>query len=104
MTNAVPEVRRHFPGRSPIGARLVVRETAQAAPAVREIVGVARQVKSRPDEVEDLLQIYVPLAQDTPGDIFISCGPPPTAWRGWPRPSAQRSAASTAKAWSASAA
>jgi putative ABC transport system permease protein len=28
--------------------------------AAREIVGVARQVKERPDETEDLIQIYVP--------------------------------------------
>ncbi len=42
---------------------------------VREIVGVARQVKGRPDEVEDLLQIYVPLAQNTPGDIFMIVRP-----------------------------
>ena len=31
---------------------------------VREIVGVARQVKGRPDETEDLVQIYVPMAQN----------------------------------------
>jgi putative ABC transport system permease protein len=28
-------------------------------------------VKGRPTETEDLIQIYVPLAQDTPGDIFM---------------------------------
>ena len=31
---------------------------------LREIVGVARQVKGRPDEVEDLIQVYVPVAQN----------------------------------------
>jgi hypothetical protein len=46
-------------------------DTTVLLPVVREIVGVARQVKSRPDETEDLIQIYVPLAQDTPGDIFF---------------------------------
>ena len=34
-----------------------------AAQIVREIVGVARQVKGRPDETEDLVQVYVPMAQ-----------------------------------------
>ena len=44
-------------------------------PVVREIVGVARQVKGRPDETEDLVQIYVPLAQDLQGDIFMVVRP-----------------------------
>jgi putative ABC transport system permease protein len=38
---------------------------------VREIVGVARQVKGRPDEMEDLVQLYVPMAQDAMDDIFL---------------------------------
>ena len=33
-------------------------------------------MKWRPDEIEDLLQIYVPLAQDPIGDIFLLYGPP----------------------------
>jgi putative ABC transport system permease protein len=70
-------VRGHLQGRSPIGARIAIRPTAapQATPMVREIVGVARQVKGRPDETDDLLQIYVPLAQHTPGDIFMLITP-----------------------------
>jgi putative ABC transport system permease protein len=64
-------VRGYLQGRSPIGVRLTIRPTADAQPVVREIVGVARQVKGRPDETEELVQIYVPLAQDTPGDIFM---------------------------------
>jgi putative ABC transport system permease protein len=66
-------VRGYLQGRSPIGLRVAIRPTAsaQAPPVVREIVGVARQVKARPNETEDLVQIYVPLAQDTPGDIFM---------------------------------
>ena len=45
-------VRRYFRGRSPIGMRLAIRPTSapQANPFIREIVGVARQVKGRPDE------------------------------------------------------
>ena len=66
-------VRRFVHGRSPIGLRLAVRPTAipDQPAVVHEIVGVARQIKERPDETEELLQIYVPLAQDTPGDVFM---------------------------------
>lgn len=67
-------VRRHLQGRSPIGARVAIGRTS-GGPVVREIVGVARQVKGRPDEPEDLVQIYVPLAQDTVGDIFMIVRP-----------------------------
>lgn len=38
---------------------------------MREVVGVARQVKGQPTETDELVQLYVPLAQDTPGDIFL---------------------------------
>ena len=38
---------------------------------MREIVGVARQVKGRPDETEDRVHVYVPLAQDPVDDIFM---------------------------------
>jgi len=70
-------VRGYLQGRSPLGLRVAVRPTefADATPDVREIVGVARQVKGRPDETEDLVQIYVPLAQNTPGDIFMVVRP-----------------------------
>jgi len=70
-------VRRHLQGRSPIGVKLAIsRVPSDKAPRiVREIVGVARQVKGQPSETEDLMQIYVPLAQDTPGDIFMVVRP-----------------------------
>jgi putative ABC transport system permease protein len=42
---------------------------------VREIVGVAHHVKERPDEIEDPVQIYVPLAQDAVDDIFMVVQP-----------------------------
>jgi putative ABC transport system permease protein len=70
-------VRRYLNGRPPIGMRVSLRDGGATGPpaVVREIVGVARQVKSRPDETSDLIQIYVPLAQDTPGDIFMLVRP-----------------------------
>jgi putative ABC transport system permease protein len=66
-------VRKHLQGRSPIGMRLRLLSTdgQGGEPEVREIVGVARQVRGRPDETEDLLQVYVPLAQSPIGDIFL---------------------------------
>jgi putative ABC transport system permease protein len=67
-------VRGYFQGRSPIGMRVAIRPAGspQAQPIVREIVGVARQVKGRPDELVDRLQIYVPMAQDPRDDIYIA--------------------------------
>jgi putative ABC transport system permease protein len=52
---------RHFPGRNPVGERIRI---GLLDVAEREIVGVARQVKDRPDEVEDFVQLYVPLRQN----------------------------------------
>jgi hypothetical protein len=51
---------RGFHGRSPIGQRVALRPASspQAKPVVREIVGVARQVKGRPDENKDFIQLY----------------------------------------------
>ena len=71
-------VRRVLQGRSPIGMRVAMRRATappQAKPFIREIVGVVRQVKGRPDEAEEFLQIYAPLAQNTVGDIFLFVRP-----------------------------
>ncbi len=70
-------IRGYVQGRSPIGLRVAIRPAgfSQAPPVVRQIVGVARQVKGRPDETEDLVQIYVPLAQDTVDDILMVVRP-----------------------------
>lgn len=66
-------VRRHLQGISPIGARVAVRTSpaADAAVAVREIVGVAQHVKSRATETEAAPQMYVPMAQDPTDDIYL---------------------------------
>ena len=68
---------RSLGGRSPIGQRVALRRTAapQQKPVVREIVGVARQVKGRPDETRDFVQVYVPLAQDLSDDMFLVVRP-----------------------------
>jgi putative ABC transport system permease protein len=94
-------VRSHVQGRSPIGLRLAIRPTgsAQAPPVVREIVGVARQVKGRPTETEDLIQIYVPLAQDTPGDIFMLVRGRRDGWKSLRHPCVRRWRAWTGSNW-----
>jgi ABC-type antimicrobial peptide transport system permease subunit len=51
---------------------------------VREIVGVARQVKGRPDETSDFLQMYVPMAQDLADDTFLLVRPASATVRGLP--------------------
>jgi putative ABC transport system permease protein len=70
-------VRRYLGARSPIGQRLTLRPAAapDAKPIVREIVGVAQQVKARPDEAEEAVQIYVPLAQNVIDDIYLVAAP-----------------------------
>jgi putative ABC transport system permease protein len=68
---------RSLQGRSPIGLRVALRPASapQAAPAVLEIVGVARQVKGRPDEATDFVQVYAPMAQDLSDDVFLVVRP-----------------------------
>jgi predicted permease len=59
--------RRHLPGGDPIGRRITVQNplSFRSPPVTREIVGIVRQVKTRPDEPSDRAgQIYVPLAQN----------------------------------------
>jgi putative ABC transport system permease protein len=68
-------VRRYPQGRPSIGARVAVRSPTSGAIQAREIVGVASQVKGRPDESEDFVQLYVPLAQDPFDDIFLLIRP-----------------------------
>jgi putative ABC transport system permease protein len=67
-------LRRHLQGREVVGERISVRAPSGVL-QVRQIVGVARQVKGRPDEAEDFVQLYVPLAQDPFDDIFLIVRP-----------------------------
>jgi putative ABC transport system permease protein len=68
---------RSLSGRSPVGLRVALRPASspQAEPVMREIVGVARQVKGRPDEIADFVQVYVPMAQALSDDIFLFVRP-----------------------------
>lgn len=68
-------VRNYLQGRSPIGTRVAMRRGPQSQPVIREIVGVARQVKARPDESEELIQIYVPITQNIMDDMFLLVRP-----------------------------
>jgi putative ABC transport system permease protein len=60
-------------GRNPIGIRVSFKVAGSQSdkPNVGEIIGVARQVKGRPDEPKDFVQIYVPLAHDLSDDMLL---------------------------------
>jgi putative ABC transport system permease protein len=64
---------RSLGGRSPIGMRVSfkVTDSPQDKPNVGEIVGVAKQVKGRPDEPKDFVQIYVPITQELSDDMLL---------------------------------
>ena len=68
---------RSLRGRNPIGVKVALRPAGspEAKPDVREIIGVARQVKGRPDESKDFVQVYVPMAQDLSDDMFLVVRP-----------------------------
>jgi putative ABC transport system permease protein len=68
---------RSLGGRSPIGMRVSfkVAGSPQDKPNEGEIVGVAKQVKARPDEPKDYVQIYVPLTQELSDDILMLVRP-----------------------------
>ncbi|MGE4082338.1 MAG: ADOP family duplicated permease [Vicinamibacterales bacterium] len=70
-------VRRELGGRDPVGIRVALTppNAPDATPVVREIVGVARQVKGRPDETDDLVQIYVPMTQSGLDDTYLLVRP-----------------------------
>ena len=60
-------------GRDPLGLQVSYQpvDDPNAKPTVAQIVGVAKQVKQRPDESQDYVQMYVPLAQDLIGDVML---------------------------------
>jgi putative ABC transport system permease protein len=68
---------RSLAGRPAVGQRVAVRPASapEAKPTDCEIVGVARQVKRRPDELKDFVQMYVPLTQNLSDDVFLVIRP-----------------------------
>ena len=64
---------RSIGGRNPIGMQVAFKpaDAANQEPVVAQIVGVAKQVKGRPDEPQEFVQIYVPLAQDPADDMLL---------------------------------
>jgi putative ABC transport system permease protein len=65
---------RSLGGRNPIGLQVSFKAVDAAPtdkPAQAEIIGVAKQVKFRPDESRDYVQMYVPLAQDPVDDMLM---------------------------------
>ncbi len=65
---------RTLGGRNPIGLQLSFKPVDSAPdtkPSVAEIIGVAKQVKQRPDEPADYVQIYTALPQDLIGDVML---------------------------------
>jgi len=70
-------VRKYLGDRHPIGQRVALTpvNAPRATPVIREIVGVARQVKGRPHETDDLVQLYQPLTQAVLDDIFLLVRP-----------------------------
>jgi predicted permease len=67
---------RRLGGRAPIGLHVELRPTSApaATPQVREIVGVARQVR-RPDGTADAISLYVPQAQFPLDDLYVLVRP-----------------------------
>ena len=70
-------VAKYLQGVQPVGARIVVRgaTTLGGQLPVREIVGIVRNVKERPDEANPEPQIYVPFVQDPPTTLSLVVQP-----------------------------
>jgi len=68
---------RSFGNRSPLGHRVALRPASapQAAPTQCEIVGVAKQVKGRPDEPQDFVQLYTAMPQNLSDDVYMVVRP-----------------------------
>ena len=64
---------RSLGGRNPIGLQVAFTpaDSPNDKPTIVEVVGVAKQVKQRPDERTDFVQFYTPLAQDLIGDMML---------------------------------
>ncbi|HTC33798.1 MAG TPA: ABC transporter permease [Bryobacteraceae bacterium] len=64
--------RRYFPGRNPVGGKIIVATPGKAAIEVtREIVGVAGDIRYLTRGAEESLEIYLPFAQTTWPNVFV---------------------------------
>jgi len=71
-------VRSVLNGRDAVGMRVALRRVGafeSREPIVREIVGVVRQVKGQPVELEEPVHIYVPLGQDVSASASLVVRP-----------------------------
>ncbi|HKE85636.1 MAG TPA: ABC transporter permease [Vicinamibacterales bacterium] len=70
-------VRRYLHTTNPIGMRIAIGriQLGSSQPIVREIVGVVRQVKNQPTEVDDPAQVYVPFAQNAWSFVALAVRP-----------------------------
>ena len=68
---------RSLGARPAVGRRVALRPASapEAKPSECEIVGVARQVKGRPDEASEFVQVYVPIAQNLSDDVYLVIRP-----------------------------
>ena len=64
-----------FPGPQPDRRAALAHAPLNGPTQIREIVGVARQTIGEPDAPEELLQVYVPLAQFPTGDVYMVVQP-----------------------------
>jgi putative ABC transport system permease protein len=64
---------RSLAPRNPIGLQVSLKavDSPNSEPVTLEIIGVVKQVKQRPDEPADFVQMYTPLLQDPIGDINL---------------------------------
>lgn len=69
--------RFHFAGREPIGERVSrwLTDAPDGEPSVCEVVGVAGNLRSAPDETSAPPQLYVPISQLPAGDVYLLVRP-----------------------------
>jgi putative ABC transport system permease protein len=64
---------RALGGRNPVGMQVWFKavDSPNTKPRLAEVIGVAKQVKQRPDEPREFVQLYVPMAQDLTDDMYL---------------------------------
>jgi len=64
--------RRFFPGRNPIGGKIMVPSLGKSAVEAREIVGVAGDIRYLTRGAEESLEIYLPYPQSTWPNLYVT--------------------------------